>query len=90
MDPASIRILIVDDHPVVRAGLASMLRTHPGIEVIGSASSGGEALALLDPAVRPKLDVRPGRHNSTRLTPGARSLRQRALGFPKHQPGGSS
>ncbi len=46
-DSASIRILIVDDHPVVRAGLASMLSTQPGIEVIGSASNGEEALALL-------------------------------------------
>jgi two-component system, NarL family, response regulator len=42
-----IRILIVDDHPVVVAGLASMLQTQPGIEVVGSASSGEEALELL-------------------------------------------
>lgn len=42
-----IRILIVDDHPVVRAGLASMLATQAGIEVAGSASSGEEALAML-------------------------------------------
>ena len=48
MDSATIHILIIDDHPVVRAGLASMLSTHPDIEVIGSASSGGEALALLE------------------------------------------
>ena len=48
MDSATVHILIVDDHPVVRAGLASMLSTHPDIEVIGSASSGGEALALLE------------------------------------------
>jgi two-component system, NarL family, response regulator len=42
-----IRILIVDDHPVVVAGLASMLKTQPGIEVVGSASGGEEALELL-------------------------------------------
>ena len=42
-----IRILIVDDHPVVRAGLSSMLATQPGIEVVGSASSGEEALAMV-------------------------------------------
>lgn len=42
-----IRILIVDDHPVVRAGLASMLSTHAELQVIGSASSGEEALVMI-------------------------------------------
>jgi DNA-binding NarL/FixJ family response regulator len=45
---APIRILIADDHPVVQAGLASMLNTHDGFEVIGSASTGLEALKLLE------------------------------------------
>ncbi len=40
--------MIVDDHPVVRAGLASMLSTQPNIDVVCSASSGVEALTLLD------------------------------------------
>ena len=44
---ASIRVLIVDDHPVVRVGLASMLGTQPGLTVVGSTSSGDEALKLL-------------------------------------------
>jgi DNA-binding NarL/FixJ family response regulator len=43
-----IRILIVDDHPVVRAGLASMLATQARFKVIGSAASGAEALNLLE------------------------------------------
>jgi two-component system, NarL family, response regulator len=44
----SIRILVVDDHPVVRAGLASMLSTIPGLAVCGAASTGEEALQLID------------------------------------------
>src|ERR1017187_202963 len=43
----AIRVLIVDDHPVVQAGLTSMLATHGEVEVIGSASSGEEALAMV-------------------------------------------
>jgi two-component system, NarL family, response regulator len=43
----TIRVLIVDDHPVVRAGLTSMLSTQADISVIGSASSGDEALDIL-------------------------------------------
>jgi two-component system NarL family response regulator len=39
-----IKVLIVDDHPVVRAGLTSMLGTQPQLEVIGSSSSGEEAI----------------------------------------------
>jgi two-component system, NarL family, response regulator len=47
-DSAKIRIMIIDDHPVVRAGLESMLSTQPDMEVMASASSGLEALALLE------------------------------------------
>ncbi len=42
---SSIRILIVDDHPVVRAGLMSMLATQADLTVVGSASDGQDALA---------------------------------------------
>jgi two-component system, NarL family, response regulator len=44
---APIRILIVDDHPVVVAGLTSMLGTQNGMEVVGSASGGEEAVNVL-------------------------------------------
>lgn len=47
MKSKSIRILIVDDHPVVVAGLSNMLGTQVGIHVIGSASSGDEAIEFL-------------------------------------------
>jgi len=39
-----IRILLADDHPVVRDGLAAMLATQPDFEVIGEAGNGAEAL----------------------------------------------
>jgi two-component system NarL family response regulator len=42
----SIRVLAVDDHPVVRAGIAAMLATEDGIQVIGQASNGEEAVAF--------------------------------------------
>ena len=48
-DPSKkIRILIVDDHPVVRAGLASMLGTQESLEVVGAAYNGKEALLLIE------------------------------------------
>ncbi|HKQ72615.1 MAG TPA: response regulator transcription factor [Blastocatellia bacterium] len=47
-DTAIIRIMIVDDHPVVRAGLAGMLSTQPDMKVIASASSCNEAIAMLE------------------------------------------
>lgn len=41
-----IRILLADDHPVVREGLRGMLSTEPGLEVVGEAGSGPQAEAL--------------------------------------------
>ena len=43
----AIRVLIVDDHPVVRDGLRGMLAGDPELEVVGEASDGAEALAVV-------------------------------------------
>lgn len=43
--PETIRILLADDHPVVRDGLAAMLTTQPDFEVVGEAGNGAEAVA---------------------------------------------
>ncbi len=40
-----IRLLIVDDHPVVRDGLRAILATQPDLEIIGEADTGATALA---------------------------------------------
>jgi len=43
---ASLRVLLVDDHALVRAGIRSLLRDIEGIEVVGEAADGAEALAI--------------------------------------------
>jgi DNA-binding NarL/FixJ family response regulator len=48
----TIRLLLVDDHPVVRDGLRGMFSGEPDVEVVGEASGGAEALALAE-SLRP-------------------------------------
>ena len=50
----TIRLLIVDDHPVVRSGLQGMLASQPDFEVVGEAQDGSEGVTL---ARRLKPDV---------------------------------
>ncbi len=48
MRPDLIRVVLVDDHQIVRAGLKAVLSTARDITVVGEGSNGREALALAD------------------------------------------
>ena len=65
-----IRLLIADDHPVVRDGLSGMFAADPDFSVVGEASDGSQALRLAD-AVRPDvilMDLRmPGTDGLTAI-----------------------
>ena len=43
-----IRLVIADDHPVVRAGLRALLEHEPGLAVVGEAATPGEAVELVE------------------------------------------
>lgn len=43
-----LRVVLADDHAVVRAGIRSLLERMPGVDVVGEADTGLDALALID------------------------------------------
>ncbi|GAB4053667.1 response regulator [Catellatospora paridis] len=64
-----ISVLLVDDHPIVRAGLRATLAADPGLRVVGEASGGDEAVRLAR-ALRPDvvlmdLQLGPGSDGAT-------------------------
>src|SRR6266567_4979050 len=48
MNPAAVRILIADDHPLFRKGVRALLSGEPDFEVVGEATSGSQAEALTE------------------------------------------
>lgn len=78
-----IRVLICEDHAIVRKGVRALLATRPGIEVVGEAGDGAEAVlqaAALDPDVilmdlmMPELDGIEATRQITAHNPGAHIL----------------
>ncbi len=66
----TVRVLVVDDHPIVRSGLTGMLSVTDDIEVVGEAGDGEEALALVE-ATRPDvvlMDLRMPRRDGVSAT----------------------
>jgi len=49
--PGEIRVVVVDDHAIVRDGLVALLGALDGVEVVGSAADGREALHVVDEAL---------------------------------------
>ena len=43
--PSTIRIMTVDDHPLLRQGIATLIKGQPDMEVVAEASDGEEAIA---------------------------------------------
>lgn len=78
-----MRIIIADDHPVVREGLAAILATEPDFLVVGEAADGAELLllaatlrpdvALVDLAM-PRLDGAEAIRQLRELAPGTHAL----------------
>jgi DNA-binding NarL/FixJ family response regulator len=78
--PNPIRIQLVEDHSIVRAGLRMLIESHPGLSVVGEAANGAEALALAE-SQQPDiilLDLGLGEESGLDLLPRLHSVAGRA------------
>src|SRR5206468_9402024 len=70
-----IRVVIVDDHAVVRTGLRMLIESRPGIMVVGEAGNGAEALAVVA-RTQPDIivhDLASGRESGLEYFPALRT-----------------
>ena len=83
MNTSSIRVLLTDDHAIVRKGVRALLTTEPDIQIVGEASNGAEAVAqaeaicpdvILMDLMMPKLDGIEATRQITAKIPGARVI----------------
>jgi DNA-binding NarL/FixJ family response regulator len=47
-NPAPVRVLIVDDHPLVRDGFAAVLERMPGLEIVGTTGQGASGVRMVE------------------------------------------
>jgi len=69
-EPRRIRVLLVDDHAMVRQGLRSVLDAYPDVDVVGEAANGEEAVEMVE-QLRPSLvvmDINMPRMNGVEAT----------------------
>ena len=83
MDTPPIRVLLTDDHAIVRKGVRARLATEPDIQIVGEASNGAEAVTqaealcpdvILMDLMMPKLDGIEATRQITEKIPGARVI----------------
>src|SRR5437868_12426719 len=48
MDTSQIRVLVVDDHPITRAGLTLFLKANADLSLVGEVASGEEAMTFCE------------------------------------------
>lgn len=81
MQPAGpIRIQLIEDHSMVRAGLRMLIESHPGLTVVGEAANSGDALALVE-SLQPDivlLDLALGEESGLDLLPRLLSVAEQA------------